>query len=112
LKLDSQHHQSEVFLVADSAQDPADGNNVASTGYRVMGWRASDTSVYRWFVAGVDDVDTTPVFSANEDATTSKGDFRFRHAAQSVCNMAFLDGHAASMQQDSLTRRNILPDAP
>lgn len=112
LKLDSQRRPTEIFFIADGPQTTADGNNAVSTGFRVMGFRASNIGPSRYFDPVADTANPTPVFAVNADALGSRGGLRFRHASETTGNFAYLDGHAASSRPEELERRNLLPDAP
>ena len=111
LKIDSQSRQTEVAVAFDGTLNPTNGTPFA-TAVRVDNYRASNTNDSRYLKPGVTTNDEPPVFSPNEDVVTSSGDFRFRHAGGKNVNIAFLDGHAGPLNQQTLLRRNAFPDKP
>ncbi|MEE9403688.1 MAG: DUF1559 domain-containing protein, partial [Algisphaera sp.] len=122
LKIDSQSRLTELALIFDSPQLLQDngwavkGQVPVLTGDQVDGWNASDLSVAR-YLPNNSTAHDPPTFSPNVDVDSvnpwlSAGDIRFRHGGETTASFGFLDGHSSAESEDSLTRRNVLPDKP
>jgi prepilin-type processing-associated H-X9-DG protein len=111
LKVDSQTRLTEIAVAFDGTLNPTSGSCLA-TATEVDDGRAALTSDARYLTPGDPTNDEPPVFVANEDTVATRGNFRFRHAGDNNVNMAYLDGHAGPLNQQTLLRRHAFPDKP
>lgn len=96
-KLDDLKRPTEFAPIVDGTQQDTTGN-VASTAYAIQGvW-----SRYNPATA------TTPIQAGpNTDLNTTLGYIRWRHGGEEAANLAFLDGHAATMRIGSVEQRHV-----
>ncbi len=111
LSVDSQSRQSELILAADATIRPPSGSCLALISNTDKG-RVNSTSDDRYLTPGDLTNDEPPDFLENVDTVATAGEFRFRHAGDVNTNVAYMDGHAGNLNQQSLVRRNIYPDKP
>ena len=111
MSVDSQSRQTELALVADATIVPNSGSCLALVSNTDNG-RVSSTSDSRYLTPGDTTNDEPPTFKENIDTLNTRGEFRFRHAGEINTNIAYMDGHAGNLNQQSLLRRNIYPDKP
>ncbi len=111
LTMDSQKRQSELILAADATIVPNSGTCLALLS-SADNSRVVQTNDTRYLTPGDTTNDEPPTFKENEDTLASRGEFRFRHAGEINTNVAYMDGHAGNLNQQSLVRRNIYPDKP
>lgn len=111
LRVDSQTRPTELILAADATISPQSGTCLALISHTDKD-RVSSTSDARYLTPGDPTNDEPPTFLANEDTMATRGEFRFRHGGDSNVNIAFMDGHAGNLNQQTLLRRNIYPDKP
>ncbi|MEZ6189882.1 MAG: type II secretion system protein [Phycisphaerales bacterium] len=111
LQLDSQGRQTELILAADATIVPQSGTCLALIS-NTDGGRVANTNDTRYLKPGDPTNEQAPTFLPNEDTMTSRGEFRFRHGGDANTNIAYMDGHAGNLNQQTLVRRNIYPDKP
>ena len=111
MNMDSQRRQSELILAADATISPQSGTCLALISHTDND-RVSSASDARYLTPGDPTNDEPPIFLANEDTMDTRGEFRFRHAGDVNTNVAYMDGHAGHLNQQTLLRRNIYPDKP
>ncbi len=92
-KLTQIKRSSEVVLVMDGVQDPADGHTATATAYRIH----QDRFFWQGLFSGVNDgTGFDPIVIAA--GTEVVGDVSWRHLRGKGTNVLFVDGHASTLR--------------
>lgn len=92
---------TEVFLVADAAQDEGILGGEARAGIHAYGMQIDYTPATAETLMGM---------SPNDDFIVRR--LRFRHKDDTLANFLFVDGHVASIRVDNVRRKNIYITGP
>jgi prepilin-type N-terminal cleavage/methylation domain-containing protein/prepilin-type processing-associated H-X9-DG protein len=107
-KLSAVQRPTEVIGIMDGTLNPDNNTDAAATAFNLYGWQDYMNNPSKWELQN-DATDDEPIFDdVNEDAGNwSWGYIRWRHGSNDAGNFMYMDGHASTEKQGTVTNRSI-----